>query len=291
MTFRTLLFIALGFLFSIKQIQAADEVNQTFHKTFIVEGDCFYPPYEFINEKGQPDGFNIELFAALAKELGIQYEISLKSWKDVWYDIENQQADIILGMMVSEQRSSKVLFGIPHSIMTHGIFIPKNSKVKTLNDLKNKAVIVQNFDRMQEFLIEIGLTSNIITVESQLEALELLATGDYDAALLGNFQGEFLLKKHRIRKVKLLNSDIEPQKYAMAVNMQNAELLSLLNAGLYQLKSSGEYDRIYEKWFSVYENKHLFQRYKYLLIVIIPSIFLLAIFSIFFTLAGKQYNP
>jgi polar amino acid transport system substrate-binding protein len=29
-----------------------------------VKGDYSYPPYEFINADGEPDGFNVELFEA-----------------------------------------------------------------------------------------------------------------------------------------------------------------------------------------------------------------------------------
>lgn len=280
MIFRILFLIAAGLLVMLNSSMASDDKESLLSKTFVVEGDHFYPPYEFINEQGQPDGFNIELFRALADELGINYQIQLKSWKDVWHDIENQQADIILGMMVSEQRHDKVLFGIPHSIMTHGIFVRKGSPVKSIDDLTGKAVIVQNFDRMHEYVLEKKLTDQIIPVESQLEALKLLSLGKYDAVLLGNFQGEYLLDKHQIKNVKLRTSNIEPQKYAMAVSRHNEELLSLLNAGLYQLKSSGEYDRIYEKWFSVHEKKQLLHRYKYLWLILGPSIFFLGIFIV-----------
>ena len=38
------------------------------NKVYIVKGDQYYPPYEFINENGQPDGFNIELFKRIADD-------------------------------------------------------------------------------------------------------------------------------------------------------------------------------------------------------------------------------
>jgi two-component system, NarL family, sensor histidine kinase EvgS len=238
----------------------------TLEKTIIVKGDHNYPPYEFINEKGEPDGFNVELFREIAKELGINYKLELGPWSQVRDELENGEIDVLLGLMVSPERAKKMLFGLPHSVMTHGIFTHVDKKFKTLEELRNKAIIVQNKDRMHDYLLETGLTDKIIPVEDQLAALRLLSSGQHDAALIGNFQGSHLLRKHKIENVLIRTSGIDPQKYAMAVSIGHNELLWLLNQGLFQLKSSSVYDRLYEKWFAVYERNHFLRKYRIALI-------------------------
>jgi PAS domain S-box-containing protein len=252
----------------------------TLERTIIVRGDHSYPPYEFINEKGEPDGFNVELFREIAKELGITYTLELGPWSQVREELENGEIDVLLGLMVSPERAKKMMFGIPHSIMTHGIFTHVDKKFKTLEELRNKAIIVQLKDRMHDYLLETGLTDKIIPVEDQLAALRLLSTGQYDAALIGNFQGSHLLREHKIKNVTIRSSGIDPQKYAMAVSTGNNELLWLLNQGLFQMKSSGVYDRLYEKWFSVYERNHFIRKHRIALLSAGGFTILLIIFII-----------
>lgn len=250
--------------------QPANEVAQqaTLSRTLIVMGDHYYPPFEFLNKNGEPDGFNVELFKAIAKELNISYELKLDVWSKVRDDLEAGNIDVVLGLMISPLRSEKITFGVPHSSMTHGIFTHKSKHYKNLDELKGKELIVQDKDLMHDYLLETGLTSHIIAVGSQLDALQLLASGKHDAALLGNFQGMSLIKKHKIKDVAIRSSGIEPQKYAMAVPKGKEEIIWLLNNGLYQMKENGVYDQLYQKWFAVYEGNYFFRSNKTLIYAI-----------------------
>ena len=229
------------------------------YRHLVVRGDHFYPPYEFINERGEPDGFNVDLWKALAGEMGLSYSLSLGPWKEVREQLENNQIDVLLGIMMSPARAEKIHFSIPHSLVSHGLFTRKDSPLRRLSDLKDKEVIVQHSDLMHDMLLESGLTSHIIVVSDQLEALRLLDSGMHDAALLGNFQGSFFMREYRLNNLVLRNADIEPQRYGLAVGPEADELLWLINNGLFQLKASGVYDKLYEKWFGVHE-KNLFFR-------------------------------
>lgn len=44
--------------------------NMAVEPTLLIGGDYNYPPYEFINPQGQPDGYNVELSRLICKELG-----------------------------------------------------------------------------------------------------------------------------------------------------------------------------------------------------------------------------
>lgn len=246
-----------------------------------VKGDYYYPPFEFINENGEPDGFNVELFKKLAADLGLNYTLELEPWRNVRKELENSEIDMLLGLMVSEERSKKVKFGIPHSIMTHGIFTRIGVKIDRIDQLKDKEIIVQESDLMHDYLLKTKLTDKIILANNQHEALTLLAAGKHDAALIGNFQGAHLIKQLNLKNIVVQNSKIEPFKYAMAVSQNNDDLLWLLNMGLYQLKASGEYDKIYEKWFGVYEKQNFFKRYKIPILIILAGLVLL-VFMVFF---------
>lgn len=270
-----------GLLMTIYCAQALSQdamIPYTLERIIKVKGDQYYPPFEFINKDGEPDGFNVELFKEIAGSLGIAYELELGPWATVREELENGQIDVLLGLMISPQRAEKMIFGVPHNVMTHGIFTHKDKEYRTLEELRGKEIIVQEKDFMHDLLIETKLTNKIIIAGSQLEALQILASGKHDAALLGNFQGSRLIKQHKLSNVKIRSSGIDPKKYAMAVSPGNEEIIWLLNHGLYQMKVSGVYDKLYEKWFGIYESNYFIRKHKIALISMSGFIVMLGVF-------------
>ena len=53
-----------------------------------VRGDRDYKPFEFINDKGEPDGFNVEIMRAVARTMGLDIEINLGPWSETRSELE-----------------------------------------------------------------------------------------------------------------------------------------------------------------------------------------------------------
>lgn len=227
-------------------------------RQILVRGDFNFPPYEFINEDGEFDGFNVDLFIALTQELGLDIDLKLEPWYKIRNEIEKGEIDVVMGVIIDLSRSSSMNFGTPHSVMTHAIFTNRNVKAFSLEDLKNFSVVVQKGDIMHDLLLQNNYADSIIVATSIKEVLWLVEEGKADVALLGNYQGEFIIKSEKLKNVILRTSDLEPYRYAIGVKKGDPELLWLLNSGLYQLKTNGTYDELYEKWFSAYERKNYF---------------------------------
>ncbi|MBF0243578.1 MAG: transporter substrate-binding domain-containing protein, partial [Desulfamplus sp.] len=127
-------------------------------------GDHNYPPYEFLDPSGQPTGFNVDIFRAVCEALKIKYQINLDSWDTVRKHLENGEIDVITGMYFSPERDKRVDFSTPHIIVSHSLFVHKNSNIKTLEDLSGKEVLVQQGDIMHDFLQSQGRSLAIIPV-------------------------------------------------------------------------------------------------------------------------------
>src|SRR5690554_2907716 len=95
------LFLLLLFQSALPLESADSLLYEPIRRKILVKGDQFYPPYEFINAEGEPDGFNVELFREIAKELNFEYELQLEPWAAVRQQLEAGEIDIITGMMVS----------------------------------------------------------------------------------------------------------------------------------------------------------------------------------------------
>lgn len=214
----------------------------------VVRGDNNYPPYEFQGEHG-PDGFNVELFRAVAAAVGLEYELRLGVWDEVRGELENRRIDALTGMYYSRDRDRKVDFTAPHSIVTHSIFVRGGSPVRTLADLRGKAIIVQRGDIMHDFVRDFGFVVNIVPVADQREALTLLASGRHDAALLSKLQGLYHARKLRLDNITTVGDPIMPRDYCFAVREGDTRLAARLNEGLRIVRETGEYHRIHRTWF------------------------------------------
>lgn len=222
-------------------------------RVIVAKGDMQFAPFEFINEKGEPDGFSVELFKAAMNRLGIKYQLTLEDWGKVQDELNKKQIDLVIGMIYSKERAKRVKFGIPHCMISYNIVCRKDNDFANLDMLKGKSIIVQNKDRAHGYLLSTGLTDKIVTVENIADAVELLASGKYDAVLSFDISSFFFVRKGGYDNLLVHLTDISPERYSVAVNTNNEDLLYLLNAAIYQMKIDGEYDKIYYKWFGIYE--------------------------------------
>ncbi len=237
-------------IFWIHPVRAFDPED---HRVVRVGADENFPPYEFRNEKGEPDGFNVELMRAVAEVMGLELDVRTGRWAELRKDLEAGRLDALSGMFYSRERTATYDFSVSFITVEHAVFVRADSPVKTLDDLKGKAIIVQEGDIMHDHLLVHRLTGDIVTVPDPAAALKLLAAGSHDAALIGKWQGHYLINQYGWNQLKAVGPPILPRQYCFAVQAGNLALLGRLNEGLNVVKSTGRYDEIQEKWFGIHK--------------------------------------
>ncbi|GAB4164192.1 MAG: transporter substrate-binding domain-containing protein [Geothermobacteraceae bacterium] len=231
-----------------------DEPGQPFvrDQLIIIGGDHNYPPYEFLDEKGNPSGFNVELSRAIAEVMGMEVEIRLGPWGEMRQALADGRVDALQGMAFTRERTQEVDFSIPHAKVHQSIWVRDGSPIRRLRDLANKRVIVMRGAVMHDFMLQRPeLNATLIPVQTLEDALRRLAAGEADAALVAKLPGEYLIHKAHLETVHPIARPLVAQDYGFAVKKGNAELLAKINEGLALLKKSGRYRQIYERWLGV----------------------------------------
>ncbi|HCU69574.1 MAG TPA: histidine kinase [Desulfomicrobium sp.] len=224
-------------------------------RRIVVGGDHRYPPFEYLDEYGNPAGFNVELTRMIAKEMGLDVEIRLGPWTGVLHDLERGEIDAVQGMFYSAERDRKFDFTQPHSVNNY-VVVARRGEIDppvSLDDLKDKNVAVQNGDVSHEYLLEQGLASRVSAVETQEDMLRELAEGKYDCALVPRIIALHIIKARGWTNLQLGQNSFLSLDYCYAVPKGHAALLAQFSEGLRVLKDSGEYRRLHEKWMGVYE--------------------------------------
>lgn len=214
-----------------------------------VGGDLNYPPYEFINEDGEPDGYNTELTRAIAEVMGIEVEIQLGSWDDIRSRLEQGKLDVLQGMAYSTGRTDNYDFSPPHALVHQSIFARKGTaKVNNLNELAGKELIVQRGGVMHDFFLHSDIKAKLILVDTHAAALRLLSSGKYNYALVANLPGLYLGKELELSNIIPVGRPFGAKQYGYAVMKGNIDLLAQFSEGLAILKNTGRQQEIYDKW-------------------------------------------
>lgn len=247
-------------------------------RQIIIGGDNNYPPYEFLDGNGEPAGFNVDLTRAIARHLDLDVEIRLKPWAEIRKALVTNEIDALQGMFYSPERDKIVGFSPAHTIVSHGIVVRKGTKIpETVADLSDMSILVQAGDIMHEDALGQGYGKQLITVETPEKALELLAEGRYDCALITRMPALYLIDKKGLKNLRISKLSMVPLEYCYAVSKDNGVLLATLSEALAAMKNTGEYRKIHSKWLGVYEKPEIGfgEVLNYSLYIIIPFLLLL----------------
>ncbi len=281
------IFITLILIFSIFCNRLSADFLQA--DTLFFKGNNDYPPYQLLDKNNVPTGFSVDLLKAIEKTMGLNISIELAPWNQVRSELEAGKIDGLAAMSYSKKREKNVNFSTPYLYITYDAFIRNNSNIKSIEDIKNKKIIVVKDDIMHDYLINNKITDLIIPVKNYHTALRLLSAEEYDCALLNKIQGEFTIKEFNLSNLTPLGEAIQTQELCFAIKKDNPQLLAQINDGLQILKATGESDRIYNKWFAVYEKKDIkTQVFKIIIWIFIPFYLILGAILIWSGSLRKQ---
>ncbi|GGY04234.1 histidine kinase [Litchfieldella qijiaojingensis] len=222
-------------------------------RTIVVGGDHYHPPYEFLDEDGQPAGYNVELTRAIAEVMGIDVRIELGRWGDMRERLESGEIDALQGMSYSEARAEQFDFAPPHAIVHQSIFARRSDPVVDVEGLRGKEVIVQRGDIMHDYLIEHDVEARVITVDTHADALRALASGQHDYAMVANLPALYLSRELGLTNIVPIAKPFS-LRYGYAVQKGDSNLLAQFSEGLAILKNTGRHQAIYDKWLGPLES-------------------------------------
>ncbi len=218
----------------------------------ILGNDDFFP-YEFVNPSGEPDGYNVELMRAVAREMGLQVRLRLEQWSDARAELESGRADALTGVMYSEERERFFSFSVPHVDVSYAVFVRKDAPFTSIDDLEGKEILVVKDVYAHDWMRQHPDKARPEVVDRPETALRRVSEGHGDAAVLVRLHGLDLMRMLGIENLRTVGPPVLSRKMGFAVRAGDRELLARLNEGLFRLQDSGEYDRIFLKWFSVEE--------------------------------------
>ena len=88
-----------------------------------------YPPYYSLDRSGQPVGFAIDVFEAVAARAGLRFHYDVKSsWRDVIQSLEEGVSDIIPNMGITQNPTEFIDFTSPVITFPISLFVRKSNQ-------------------------------------------------------------------------------------------------------------------------------------------------------------------
>ena len=206
-------------------------------------------PYAFLNDTGEPVGYNIDLLKLICKELDIPYRIRLRPTKDALNDLKAGNADLMCGMDAAFHNEYAQYGKSVIQIFTHSIVHRKGEpvRVKTVDDLANQEVIVHEGSFSHHLMIERGWGENAIPYNDMQEAIQYVHNHERSQIAWNTLSLKWLIHKFGYDELELTPVNIPHGEYKFMSN--NPRLLEKMDSVYAHLNSTGRLQPIQNKWF------------------------------------------
>lgn len=211
--------------------------------------DATYPPFETINTNtGQPDGFDIELIREVCILTGRAPEFIVTPFDGMIPGLNSAKYDVaISALTITPERAAQVDFSEPYYLAGQTIAVPESvAAITGLPDLYGKKVGVQ-LGTTGEMMAKKASGLQVFSFDNIGAAFIDMANGNLDAVLNDYPTTQAYIKSHG--GAKMVGPILSKEHYGIAVRKGDAELLAEINRALVELKSSGKYDELHQKWF------------------------------------------
>lgn len=212
-----------------------------------------YKPFNFEDLDGELTGFEVELGAAIAEEMGLEPNpVATQDFGALIEEVNNDRLDAIMGSMtITEERAEAVDFSDPYYRSGGVIYVHEdNDDIQSAEDLEGKTIGVIASSTHEETALQYISEDTLSTYQSDITALQDLATGTdrLDAVIVDKFVGHLQITDEGL-PIKPVGDRLTDEEIAAAVKKGNQQLLDEINRALAAIIENGTYDEISDKWF------------------------------------------
>ena len=206
-------------------------------------------PYVFLNENGEPDGYNIDLLRMVFKRLNIPYIIKLKPTLEAQADLRSGKSDLMLRMDASFSRGNTLYSNTIVQLFTHSVVSPISSHVvlRTGKDLKGQHVIVHEGSFSHHMIMDEGWTKDIKAYDDMKEAIQKLRTDEQGVIIWNTMSLKWLMRKYKTDNLTINPIDIPAGEYKFM--SKNRHLLNQIDSVYTELRMNDQLEGIRNKWF------------------------------------------
>ena len=204
-----------------------------------------FPPFEYVDDNGEPDGFDMALIKAIGEKLGVEVVIDNMEFASLVSSIGSKIDVAIAGMTVTPERQESVNFSDSYYEAVQYVILPADSEIATADDLVGKTIGVQ-LGTTGDFIASDIADTTVSQYNKAVDAVNDLINGRVDCVIVDKnpalvFEAKF---EGQVVAVDGAQFAFEPEEYAIAMPKDDAALAEQINAALEEIKADGTFDEL-----------------------------------------------
>lgn len=204
-----------------------------------------FPPFEYIGDDGQPDGFDIALIKAIGEKMGVEVQVENMEFASLVTAIGSKIDVAIAGMTITEERQASVDFSDPYYEAVQYVILPADSAIATADDLVGKAIGVQ-LGTTGDFIANDIEGATVSSYDKAMLAVEDLVAGKLECVIIDKnpalvFESQY---EGQVTAIDGAQFGFESEEYAIAMPKGDSALVDQINAALKDIKADGTFDAL-----------------------------------------------
>jgi polar amino acid transport system substrate-binding protein len=213
-------------------------------------GDCLsFAPFGFYDKDNNPDGYDVDLAKALAKEMGVKLEMVNTTSANRIPNLQTNKVDVVFCNFTRNlDRAKEITFTNPYVVASEAMLVRKNSGIQSAHDMAGKTIATVKGSTNGDEVRNLGIKVNIQEYDSSQAAILAVKQGQADAMIEDN---NFLAYQAKLDPtLAVTNEALVPLEYnAFAVKQGDQVWANYLNEFLFEINASGDNATLYQKWF------------------------------------------
>lgn len=220
-----------------------------------------WEPYQYVGFGREVQGLDVELIQMVAERLSCKVKYQQDSWGNLLVLLKSGKIDLVLGASITDERKTYALFSEPYRSEEFLLYIRAEeehkyrqaSVVDFVLDGKKIGIIGEYFygDELSSLMDDEKYGSSFKSAFMGEINLARLLDGDIDGFLEDSFVGASLVRRKGLGKyitphqAKISTGDVYVMFSRASVK---PELVGDFNKALLELKNTGEYDKLVNKY-------------------------------------------
>ena len=205
-----------------------------------------FPPFEFVGDNGEPDGFDIALIKAIGDKLGVEVEVENMEFDSLVASIGSKIDVAIAGMTVTDERSRMVDFSDSYYQAVQYVLLPLETEIAAADDLAGKTIGAQ-LGTTGDLMIEDFEGATPKQYNKAVDAVNDLVNGRLDAVIVDK-NPALVFADNFSDQIQYMDFNFEPEDYAIALPKGDEALAEAVNGALAELKADGTFDELVNQY-------------------------------------------
>lgn len=221
--------------------------------TLVVGMNLQYKPQMFLDEDGNPSGYDVDLLNLLADELGVELDIQNLDFNGLIPGLQSAQFDMVsVGLGATDERKEVIDFSrgyVPYATIL--AVSPDNPGGSTTEDFNKEGITITALQGStgEQLVKDTFPNATVAGFPDQNAALLEVATGRADAVVVEDYiLAEFLRSNPDQLEISGLSEPLSLYYGAWAVQKGNSTLVGHLDEFLCTVQNDGRLEELYTKW-------------------------------------------